>query len=581
MFDGRRSRRGCLLPVAVALVAAMVCAFGSASTLATAESEETKTTTLKVTGVEKGVKGTAYKYMDVKGSGGESTELVEKFDSSVGGMVEQDFKDKNYTDNDKPTENFKDMGPDGRNAFADKLFAVITNDQITSSHQVEGVTGAGGDSKVEISFTLPAGGYVIKLSNGSSHIYDPIFAYIWPKSDGTLQVGENFDRTHLTSIGVKSKEITSTKTVGEDKKKAHGQINEENSLTYKIKTPIPKYPANASNKKFGVEDHPDLGLTIKSSSIRVQIGEGGRMLSEGKDYSKDVVGLSTNRDVGFRVQFTKEQYEKLAVEDGEEQQQLIVTYNGKLNEAASIKGGTKNYARPLIPKDSYSSPSRGEDADDYTDAPPASDAATTTVYTYGVKLTKVDSENDERLEGAEFKLYKKGDTATEIKVKKQSAGSASVGQASTATGMYVVQEAGSGGSATITSNADGVVQIDGLNAGVTYILKETKVPEGYDDSAESMTEILIKDENLDGEPDSNSMIGTRTIAPDKESNRLSYKITNKKKKPAGEEYDFTLPKTGAMGTAAFSAIGVALVAAGVALVAVVRRRKVKRAKRSS
>ena len=70
MFDGKRCHRN-LLAVVLALVVAMAGAFGSVSMRATAEPAEPATTLnekkieLKVTGVETGVTGTAYKYMDV------------------------------------------------------------------------------------------------------------------------------------------------------------------------------------------------------------------------------------------------------------------------------------------------------------------------------------------------------------------------------------------------------------------------------------------------------------------------------------------------------------------------------------
>ena len=67
MVEGKQCHRG-LLPVVVALVVAMAGAFGLASTSATADSAETldkKQVELKVTGIESGVTGTAYKYMKV------------------------------------------------------------------------------------------------------------------------------------------------------------------------------------------------------------------------------------------------------------------------------------------------------------------------------------------------------------------------------------------------------------------------------------------------------------------------------------------------------------------------------------
>ncbi|NMN01993.1 isopeptide-forming domain-containing fimbrial protein [Bifidobacterium panos] len=557
MFERRRFRRGCLLPIVVALVAAMICAFGSASTSATAEPEKI---TLKVTNVEAGVKGTAYKYMDVNLEGG-STEPVEKFGLQVTDVVKRNFE--HYIDSEgKPTEQFKGMDADGRNAFSDKLLAVITNQGITlPSEAVVASVVASGDGD-GISFHLPMGGYVIKLTNGSSHLYDPIFAYIWPQ-DGTLTVRKDFDQSALASIGAKSQEITSKKTVGDDdnKTKTHSQIGD--IVRFQVKTPIPKYPANATNKYFGVQDHPDPGLSIRLESIKVQIeGEQTAFDKNSKDYSTDSVGADPGDagGEGFRVEFDTEQYRSKLSEAAMLDKKLIVKYEGKLDEKASIKGGngTQNHAHPLIVKDNYDP--ELDLNNKYTNPPDA--PAFTTIYTYGVKLTKMDSQTEAELPGTQFELHK-NDSKVHVKQKGE--------------GMYIVQEAGPGGiTTTITSGKNGLVQIDGLNAGVTYTLKETKSLEDYDPAGPVTIEIKDGDpDEPDGIPDLNSsMIGGNPVTAALEDNRLTYTLTNTKKRPPEEQFDFTLPKTGAMGTAVFSAFGVALVAAGVALV-IVRRRKDK------
>ena len=583
MFDGRRSRRGCLLPVAVALVVAMVCAFGSASTSATAETEETRVTTLKVTNVEKSVTGTAYKYMDVKGKGDQTNQPEQHFDSQVVSVIQNDFKGKNYVERgDQPTNDFRaETDSEERSAFADKLLSLVSHKSIELTAYASNTATSGAGDDTEISFTLPMGGYVIKLTNGSGCIYDPILADVWLNPNGNFQIRANLDLSPVGTINAKGQKITSTKTVGaEGKQKTHRQIGDaEKALTYKLEVLIPKYPANATNKKFGVQDYPDPGLTINPDSITVQIGEGGEKLTKSQHYSYDVVAnhvanhADTTRGTGFKIEFKDEKHIRKLAEAAGDQQKLTVTYTGTLNDKASIKGGTKNYAHPLIPKDSYN-PNGNKDFEDYADSPSGSLVASTTVYTYGVHLTKVDSGNkDKKLEGAQFKLYKNG---SEVYVKQKTSG---------VTGMYVVQ-ASSGGSSTITSNADGLVQIDGLDAGITYTLQETTPPAGYNVPADSMTKIMIRDEKAESggsdEPDGVPDTGSSTIndkSVELEDNRLTANIENtsaSQPSPGPEEFDFTLPKTGAMGTAVFSALGVTLVVTSIALVAVMRRRKSKR-----
>ena len=589
MFDGRRSRRGCLLPIVVALVAAMVCAFGSASTSATAESEKTGVTTLRVTDVEKGVTGTAYKYMDVKGKGDQTNQPEQHFESPVVSVLRNgdDFKDKNYIDSaNKPTNDFRaETNSDERSAFADKLLSLVSHKsiQLTSYASNDAASGTGSDP--EISFTLPMGGYVIKLTNGSGCIYDPILADVWLHPDGNFQIRANLDLSPVGTIRATGQKITSTKTVGDNgKRKTHRQIDDtEKVLTYKLETQIPKYPANATNKKFGVQDYPDPGLTINISSIKVQIGE-KEMLTEHTHYSKDIVSdvKDTTRGTGFKIEFKDEGHINKLAEVAGGEQKLTVTYTGTLNDKASIMGGTKNYAHPLIPKDSYN-PNGNKDFEDYADSPSGSLVASTTVYTYGVHLTKVDSGNKEKkLKGAQFKLYREKNGAaevngtTEVYVREKTRGTP---------GIYVVHNS-SGGSSTITSNADGLVQIDGLDAGVTYTLQETTPPAGYNAPTEPVAKIMIRDEKAENggsdEPDGIPDTGGSTINDkpvELKDNRLTANIENtsaSQPSPGPEESDFTLPKTGAMGTAVFSALGVTLVVASIALVAVMRRRKSKR-----
>ena len=90
MLERKRFRRGCLLPVVVALIAAMAGAFAVASTRATAEPASSSVTSkteaaITVTGVETGVTGKAYKYMTVKWDDktNQPIEPVYEFDTEV------------------------------------------------------------------------------------------------------------------------------------------------------------------------------------------------------------------------------------------------------------------------------------------------------------------------------------------------------------------------------------------------------------------------------------------------------------------------------------------------------------------
>ena len=605
MLEGNWCHR-VLLPVAVALIMTIVTAFGLAPTSVAADpaddsgkvTTETKTK-LTVTDVEPGVVGTAYKYISV---GWNTTENVPSppeymFENGVATWMKGKAAFKDYF-NDKsvdkePTDKFKRLGASEMRDYTDALLAGIVKKEVVLTGKADEHTFASSpDGNTSISFHLPMGGYVISLSNGPNCIYQPIAIYVWPQAtqDGKyeLKIGGTGKSADTSVVEAKSKKITSTKTVrmkgnetvDNEGQASHGQVGD--SFLFKVTTPIPHYPTEAVNQEFIVQDQPTSGLTVTPSSAKVWIvgkGNGGEgrteNLTETTDYStEDVAAQSGNNSGrGFQVKFSKEQYRNKLADAGKNGKSLVIEYTGTLDSKAPVKGGAKNSAHPLIPKDFYTTGAGF--------ASPSPTPAVATVYTYGVKLTKVGKKGKKaskprKLQGAEFKLYKGVQNGNregaEVHVKEQRKADAA------ATGEYVVQ-AGTGGEATTTlvSGPDGLLQIDGLGAG-TYILKEIKPPAGgYTLPAESIA-IVIKDSNLDGTPDTGSGNNGSTIdgkpASVDNDNRLTYNLTNKKA-------DFRLPKTGAIGAVIFGVFGVVLIVTSAVLVVAHRRRKTKKAQRSS
>ena len=579
MFEGKQCHRG-LMPVAVALVMAMAVAFGLAATSVAADPAKEDVSgflneqkvKLTVTDVEKGVTGTAYRYVYANWNTSENVPTAPEYlfeAPAAKWMMEKirggDLFFKPYV-RDKgtdsyPTAKFKKLRAGGMRDFSDKLLAAIMKSEVVLTNDEIAHSKSEGDG-TSISFDLAMGGYLIALSNGTSRVYQPIATFVKPKLKEDRKTYElEIDQVSATAsskIEAKSKEITSTKKVNR-KPKTHSQIGDE--LNFIIKTPIPNYPANA-NKKFGVRDYPDPGLTINPDSIKVKIENEDEI--DGSNYSVKKLEVTANgnhgsRGQGFMVEFDKTQYESKLASAGRRGRKLVVTYTGTLNDKAPIKDGTKNSAHPLIPKDNYKSEV------EYTTPAPT----VTTIYTYGLKITKVGkarkgSKPNPKLPGAKFKLYKKSSKKNdaEVKVKKVD-GVAGAGSAA-ATSKYIVDPKGSD---TITSGPNGLLLIDGLGAGV-YRLEETKAPEGGYALPAGLIRIEIKDENLDGKPDG-SKIGDKAASVDPEDNRLIYDLTNKKA-------NFKLPKTGAIGAVIFGVVGVALIVTSAAFVVAHRRRKAKR-----
>ncbi|NMN02000.1 isopeptide-forming domain-containing fimbrial protein [Bifidobacterium panos] len=583
MSEGKWCHR-VLLPVAVALVMAIVAAFGVASTSVAEEGDpdvsgylNNQTANLTVKDVEKGVTGTAYKYLEVQWNTSENVPTLPEYEfaNGVTQWVRRNFSSYIKTRNNAPTEKFRTLGTSDMRDFSDKLLAAIEKNDVVFRESDSTSTASAENGS--INFNLKMGGYLIKLSNGPNCVYQPIATYVRPKSKGDGKTYELEAGTVEGKAEAKSMKIASTKTVKRkdkdtvngDGQAAYGQIGD--SFIFTIKTPIPNYPDNAVNKEFIVKDQPTSGLTITTTSIKVMI-EGGEELIENTNYSTKTIDpdRSNNRDMGFKVIFDKMQYEDKLAKAGKGSKKLVVTYTGTLNNKAAIMRGTKNSAHPLIPKEFYKPDT------EYTSPTPAD----TEIHTYGVKITKIGKtgkgsyKKKIELPGAQFELRRKGEKGrTEVHVKQQEATDAGEGAT---TGKYVVQpDSGGGATTTITSGPNGLVQIDGLGAG-TYILKEIKAPEGGYALPGKSIKIVINDSDINGVPDTAadnnlgsepSTIAGKSVSLDDE-NRLVYEFVNRKA-------NFKLPKTGAIGAAIFGVVGVALIVTSAALV-IAHRRKNKR-----
>ena len=165
------------------------------------------------------------------------------------------------------------------------------------------------------------------------------------------------------------------------------------------------------------------------------------------------------------------------------------------------------------------------------------------VYTYGIQVTKT-GDGNEKLPGAEFTLNPvKGNLLKFVK------------------DGSVYRPALSGEenvTTTLVSDANGLITIKGLDLG-TYILTETKAPEGYELPADPTTTIELIDEAdpSTGKPD--GILNSDTDG--------TYEGTVVNTKPG------TLPRTGGIGTAVFTVCGILLMAGAVLLMVVVSRRK--------
>lgn len=234
---------------------------------------------------------------------------------------------------------------------------------------------------------------------------------------------------------------------------------------------------------------------------------------------------------------------------------IIVEYSAKLNSSAVI-GGNGNRNSVYLEYSNNPNQSGTGDSDNTGRTPDDK----VVVFTYELDTTKVDkNDSGKKLEGAKFKLYR-------VSGKEKQYAQVTDGKVS----GWTTTEAGA---AELSSNAQGVFKVAGLDDG-TYYLEETVAPDGYNKLTEPITVVISANTtngqnwtNYDMTPlikidvTANGTSGTG----DAETGVASITVANAKGN--------TLPSTGGMGTVLLYVAGIAVfVLAGATLVMALRRR---------
>ncbi len=204
---------------------------------------------------------------------------------------------------------------------------------------------------------------------------------------------------------------------------------------------------------------------------------------------------------------------------------ITVKYSATVTAEAVINTGLDNTYTLTVDRDGHTTPIQ----------------TTATVYTYGLQITKTDTDG-KPLPGAKFMLqYQKND------------GSAGDYVTLTDQGNGVYEVAGSSSAKpgdaaqyTVVSNDNGLITVKGLDAG-TYTLTETQAPTGYN--------ILTKP-------------ATVTVTKNTSRSPTVYSSAQVKNSAA-----VTLPSTGGMGTKVFF-IGGSVILLGAAAFLVLNRKKI-------
>lgn len=358
--------------------------------------------------------------------------------------------------------------------------------------------------KTAVFADLAMGEYFIRPTSSTS-VYQLMLRKLEPVAENGKYVLNDDE------INAKHEEVTVDKTADKT------SVTKNETVNYKVTVDIPTYKESATDKTFSVTDvFPD-GLTLVPGSIKVQV--------DGVDVDPAAYTLDTGSvDYTFKLSVSNTQYDNYwAVNGGK---QLVITYAATLNddnttEVNTVETNTVTFDYSFYP---YFSNSHHQKTD------------TVDVTTFAIKIDKfVKDHEDQKLEGAEFDLYR---TATQAEID---------GGLSTEIPHTSIQgiklESG-------VTGADGALLFAKYEANDTnydYYLVETKAPSGY-----NILDNAIKVNFADA--DVAATDGVFTV-----------KVPNSD--------GIKLPITGGTGTVIFTVVGIVLMAGAVVLLVTSRKKQ--------
>lgn len=509
----------------------------------------TDTGTIRVTGAETGVDVTAYRLMDVNidDAADQPVDPVYEWVDALAVWVRTNYPTYIGTGTDNSVqEAFSTADTDAIAAFYDALAAQIRSGNITLDNKTAPADGGA----VDIT-GLKMGNYLVLVENGMK-VYSPSAVNLVPVWDETDQAWE---MSTPAEVDLKFEEVSVKKTAetagDQDLTASIGD-----TVNYTITADVPGYPAATldDNKKFNIYDTLQEGLTLAEDSIQVTgyVGDTPTDLTAG-NVSGGFYTLTTTNAVdldGTGVSFSLVfDYDTLKDASDVKFDTIRVTYRAVVNRDAFVFSDTNqesnlgNTAKLSYSNNPYATTDSHKDA-----------TADAKIYTYGIKITKVDSDDDRiLLPGAEFTVSLSENGRDPIHFVKTEDGI--YRKAVTENETYAVQ--------TVIVGAEGGANkgnliLSGLDAG-TYYLTETKAPDGYNKPG-SPVEITITDTDpADG------IVNDGADGANGADGYVEQTVKNSD--------GFQLPTTGGIGTVLFMAGGVLLMGLGVIVLVFVSLRR--------
>lgn len=316
------------------------------------------------------------------------------------------------------------------------------------------------------------------------------------------------------------------------------------SVPFELIGTLPSNYADYTTYNYVFTDTASTGLTFNQDSVTVSLVNGTTTtVIPAADYTTAFDGQT------MTVTFANLKTNTAITADSK----IVVKYSATLNANAEI-GLDGNENKVTL---TYSNnPNTGGTGD--TGKTPEDKVI---VFTYELDVTKVDGTDAAKtLAGAEFKLYKlNGTTKTYATVVNGKV-----------TGWTETEADGT----TLTSDADGLFKVAGLDDG-TYYLKETKAPDGYNLLAND-TKLVISATTANGQTwsgtsDPAAALTALTIAVNNGTATAGDTTTGVVGATVSNNAGSTLPSTGSIGTKVFYLLG-GLIVVGTAVLLVVRKR---------